>query len=45
LLVYGAKTLSITILSIIAFSIVALSIKGLHVTLSISDTQQKQHSA
>jgi len=34
-----------TTLSIMTFSITTLSIKGLHVTLSISDAQQKQHSA
>jgi hypothetical protein len=37
-------TFSITTLSITTSSITTLSIKGLHVTLSISDTQDKHHS-
>jgi hypothetical protein len=36
----GATTLSIT-----TFSMMTLSIKGLFVTLSINDIQQKRHSA
>jgi hypothetical protein len=36
----GARTLSIT-----TFSIMTLSIRSFYVTLSISDSQHKQHSA
>jgi hypothetical protein len=40
-----ATTFSITSLSTMTFSIMTLSIKGLFVTLSINDIQQKRHSA
>jgi hypothetical protein len=37
-------TLNITALSIMTFSIMTLTVKGLHMTLSINDTQHKRHS-
>jgi hypothetical protein len=38
-------TFSITTLSMMTHSITTLSITGLYVTLSLSETQHKQHSA
>jgi hypothetical protein len=40
----GDTTLSITTLSITTFTISTLSIKCLYATLSVSDSQHKQHS-
>jgi len=40
-----AMTLSVKTLGITTFSIMTLSMRGFYVTLSISDTQHKRHSA